>query len=747
MSGGGDYSYSPSVYSRSSTAYTRVDNPTSRPSSIGSTETIRPNDYNEKVGQHGRGTMQTPLLDQAVPMAGGQIPHNYHRTDTDSSHRKTADVPNFGLPLPRFIFRGIISILVPFALVFYYYITYLRWLRYPEGSSESWQRTGYLDSVSIVNYSWFVLATFALNLGTYATAGSVAAMVMRRPWAPANLRRLINLAGNTFQDPAGWLAALFKIIQKRSSYRSNGLLWDVLAFFSIIGFAAWPLTGLTMQTADGFSISRHYKGQVAFVVGRNLTSINGRDGVLATQRATEFWTSGFSPDMPVRKQFYIPPGSRTKVNVTTSNILPDDASDSIFLAPQVNGPLIGEVFGLAVRYNCSIVNSTSQFTILNRRNQTVTLTPTSLGQLPGGYTLSDRSVIFLRNKTQNTNPVSFISNVNASLELATSIPLSNITNPSDDESIGYAALLSPYPGLDTPVTLEAALWQNIQPIDSYGSIGVVPSNFIFRDAENDIPELRNDPRYPNQKAVGVRCHASSAIGTAIVNGVKGTYTNFTQRNANIRNGGGIKRFETGVPHLLLQTPYIPTDLRLNNDIDWFSALYSSIEKSSLTNNAFGDFLGAAPSVLQAEDLRAAMLRAHKTWAVHIMYDGITDPSYKWRLSNVTVGTEAMVLTRGVVPPEYVLAMLSVWALSIMILSLAYQFRRRWTETLDGYTLFRFGVDRPEDVVPAMLAAEFDSAATLERLPGMVGDLEPSRAVGYIGLVRGPVQAKFNKRYG
>ncbi|KAF3916389.1 hypothetical protein ABW21_db0206635 [Orbilia brochopaga] len=758
MSGGGEFIYSPSIYSRSSTAYTILDadDGTSRPSSIQSASTIRapgpyiPFNNNEKIQQSTHGT---PLLNQAAPMATvSQIPsqtslnYPYYRTSTESSERKTADVPDHGLPLPRFIFRGLISILVPLALVFYYWLTYMRWLRYPENSPESWQRTGYLDNVSIVNYSWFVIASFALNIGTYATAGSVAAMVMRRPWAPGNLRRLIHLAGNTFQDPAGWLGALFKIIQKRSSYRSNGLLWDVLAFFSIVGFAAWPLTGLTMQTEDGFSISRNYKGQVAFVVGRNLTSINGRDGVLATQRATEFWTSGFSPDMPVRRQFYIPPGASTQVNVTTVNTLPDDASQSIFLAPQVDGPLIGEVFGLAVRYSCSIVNSTSQFTILNRRNQTVNLTPTSFG-LPGGYSLSDRSVIFLRNKTQNVNPVSFISNVNASLELGTDIGLFNITNPSDDESIGYAAILGDYPGLDKLVTLEAALWQNIQPIDAYGSIGVNSGNFIFKDVQNDLADLRNEPRYPGQKAVGVRCQASSAIGTALVNGATGHYTNFTQRNANIRNGGGIKRFETGIPHLLLQTPYIPTDLRLNSDVDWFSALYSSIEKSSLTNNAFGDFLGAAPSVLQAEDLRNAMLRAHKTWAVHIMYDGVTDPSYQWRLGNVTVGKEAMILTRGVVPPEYVLGMLSAWALSIMILSAAYQFRRRWTETLDGYTLFRFGVDRPEDVLPAMLAADFDSAATLERLPGMVGDLEPNKAVGYIGLVRGGVQARFNKRYG
>ncbi|KAF3912758.1 hypothetical protein ABW20_dc0104533 [Dactylellina cionopaga] len=780
--------YSPSVYSqpsgfsRTGTLATRTmsmqsANSLSSISSTGSMETIVPTrtqehyeefDISSEKAQFAQRdsarasatSMQAPLLNQAAPMAGHYSPPHslesfstYQRSDTTYSHHKTADVPDFGFPLPRFYFRGAVSIATPLVLVFYYYLTYWRWLRFPEGSSEGWQRTGYLDNVNVVNYSWFVLATFALNLGTYATAGSVAAMVMRKRWGPKNLRRLIILAASTFQDPAGWANAVMKLVTKRKLYKRNGALWDILAVFSIIGFAAWPLTGLTMQTTDGFTIARKWKGEATFVVGRNLSSVNGRDGALTTERATEFWTAGFSPQMPLRKQFYITPGSSIQLNVTSENDLPDDASESIFLSAQADGPLIGLAFGLAIRYNCSIVNSTSQFTILSRRNETLNLAPVSRGTPTSGYRIPGPfggSVIFLRNKTA---PGGLISNVNASLELGSDIGVNNITDPSDSESIGYASIFSSYPGLNRVVTLEAALWQSIKPIDSYGLIGVDRENFNFRDVENDIPELRDQSLYPGQKAVGVRCQASSAIGTANINGVTGEYTNFTQVDANPRNGGGIKRFETGIPHMILQTPYIPLTFQLSDDTQngfpgaWLSALYSSIEKSSLTNNAFGDFLGAAPSVLQAEDLRMALLRAHKTHAIHIMYDGLTLPTYKWKLAGVTVGEEAMIVTRGVVPPEAVLVMLTLWALSIIVLAAAYQFRRRWTETLDGYTIFRFGVDRPEDLVPEMLAGEFDNAAVLEGLPGMVGDLEPTKEVGYIGLVRGGTEARWDKRYG
>ncbi|KAF3929992.1 hypothetical protein AA313_de0209099 [Arthrobotrys entomopaga] len=685
-------------------------------------------------------TTQTPLLEEAAPMAEGFAPSHsvssfapYHRTETQTSHHKTADVPAFGLPLPRFIIRAILSITVPLALIAYYFLTYWRWLRFPEGSPETWRRTGYLDNVNLINYSWFVIATFALNLGTYATAGSVAAMVMRKQWAPQNFRRQVTYFG----------------AKKRKFYKRNGAIWDILAFFSIIGFAAWPLTGLTMQTMDGFSISRKLKEGTTFVVGRNFTSINARDGVLATSRATDFWSAGFSPQMPSRRQFYVTPGSSIQLNLSQPNDLPDDASESIFLGPQATGPLIGAVFGLAIRYNCTIINSTSQFIVLNRRNRTLNFPPpqdprngpTSGYQLPG----ADEAVIFLRNKTSNGG---LVSNVNASLELGSNIGLYNITDPSDSENIGYASILTDYPGINHVVTLEAALWQSIEPISSYGLIGVNRDSFNFQDVRNDIPELRDQPLYPGQKAVGVQCQASSAIGTAFVNGVRGEYTNFTQVNANPRNGGGIKRFETGIPHMILQTPYINSNFQLSQNGDqWFTSLYSAIEKSSLTNNAFGDFLDAQPSVLQAEDLREALLRAHKTWAVQIMYDGLTEPTYQWRLGNVTLGYQAMILTRGVVPPEVVLVMLMIWALSMAVLAAAYQFRRRWTETLDGYMIFRFGVDRPGDLVPEMLAGDFDKASVLENIPGMVGDLEPDQEVGYIGLVRERVEARWDKRYG
>ena len=67
-------------------------------------------------------------------------------------------------------------------------------------------------------------------------------------------------------------------------------------------------------------------------------------------------------------------------------------------------------------------------------------------------------------------------------------------------------------------------------------------------------------------------------------------------------------------------------------------------------------------------------------------------------------------------------------------------------TLDGFWLFKFGVDRPDDVLPALLTNDFDTCTQLDKLPGLVGDIEPNNNIGYITLVRNST-ARADKLYG
>jgi hypothetical protein len=65
--------------------------------------------------------------------------------------------------------------------------------------------------------------------------------------------------------------------------------------------------------------------------------------------------------------------------------------------------------------------------------------------------------------------------------------------------------------------------------------------------------------------------------------------------------------------------------------------------------------------------------------------------------NVTAFEATTVLQRGVVPPIYSAVLLAIWATGSMVLGVLYGFRRRWAPTLNGWSLFVFGVDLSKQV--------------------------------------------------
>ncbi|KAK6500003.1 hypothetical protein TWF481_010360 [Arthrobotrys musiformis] len=636
-----------------------------------------------------------------------------------------------GEMLDFYTFRAVLSIAIPLVLVSYFFITYIRWLRYPQDSREGWVRKGYLDAAEFINYSWFVLGTFALNLATYALSGSVASMVMTKTWGPGSARVLVLLAESTFTDPSSWVSRIVKIVKTRSvSTDNSGLLWNMLSILSIIGFVAWPLTGLTMQTVDGYSInlgtmSRHS------VIGRNLSSFNSRSGGNTQIRAFDLWRLGLTPHLPLLQQIFSPEGLPSVLN-TTGNMMPDEANIPIFLGPQADGPIFGNVFGLAVRYNCTTVTSISNFTVLSSRRST---SYTNRLTAPFYETSDSKGTIFFTRQAE-TPRYGELWNIKMAMEVGVSIPKRNLTNITEDGFDGYTPIPGEgdLPGLDDFVVLEVALWQNLTEV---ALNNVVPEGFQYRHAETTIPEL--DGAYPGYgSAVGVRCFASSDIGYADVDGSRATFSNFERTAAEHRRllPFGVKRFQNSIHHLLLSSPNLFFDDTTSIPWFWGIYLYGSLQYFPLTSNVFRDAVGLVGSVIQAEELKESVLRAYKSYAVQLMYDGLPDALARWEMRGISVGTPSKTLIRGVVPAEIVFALLSIWGLSIILLALFYQFSRRWTVKLDAFSMFKFGVTRPEDITPEQLTGK-RGLQGLEALPGTVGDLRASSPVGEIGLVRGP----------
>lgn len=181
-------------------------------------------------------------------------------------------------------------------------------------------------------------------------------------------------------------------------------------------------------------------------------------------------------------------------------------------------------------------------------------------------------------------------------------------------------------------------------------------------------------------------------------------------------------------------------------------LYASYDTEGIDAGT-GTFLQL--SYLQETDLRHSLLRAYAAYAVQLMFNGgqgftnLDGSQTTFANPNVTEFLPGTVLTNGIVPPEVAAILFLLWSLAVSLLCALYGFRRRWSATLDGYSLFRFGADISEAGKNRILAfsntREAEECDALHRLPGFVGDKRPQAWIGHVALVDG-VPAVKSKRY-
>jgi hypothetical protein len=121
-------------------------------------------------------------------------------------------------------------------------------------------------------------------------------------------------------------------------------------------------------------------------------------------------------------------------------------------------------------------------------------------------------------------------------------------------ALGYEDFYPPtYEVLDEEEVFELALWQTFWEPPNIAS--------CYTGVQDPIPELRNEHTQPtnpflqspwngSMAAIGVRCTSSSVTGTAAVNGLEGTFTDFEREDPSVINGNpNIPRFSFGVPFM------------------------------------------------------------------------------------------------------------------------------------------------------------------------------------------------------
>jgi hypothetical protein len=617
-----------------------------------------------------------------------------------------------------------------------------------------------------IYYGWFVAGIIGLNLSLYALAGVEAAMLMHPAWDVGDAMSLMMHADATWSGPDGWIKTVKRLLRMRKSpeattWPSN--LWFVLAFPSIIAFLAWPLSGLSFEMTSGFIHRGATFGTAPNVTGFSYANFNGRFGQDLIDGAGATWRYATDASVPGKGIIYTEPG----VQRFSQPYLPkDDGVPMIFLTAQADNPIHGNSWGLALQYNCSIVKDLSEFTLV-AYNHTLNTTQ------PGPRLHSQNPDVAIQMVNQ-----SYAGNMYAVAEFAyrrwpSFSAYEQFMKDDPDYFIKTTSCyynqvpnFGDYPGLDDENdVLEMVLWQSllkalyVDPVPDYNTT----MDYNITELYGAYTWAVNSDFSLPLSAIGVRCTSSSNVGTADVDGTHSTYTNFVRTDTPIKKQSlrCAQRFDAAAVSQML-APWAGTF----RDSNLVSALFTSsagpgpyYASYNLTDSPIDAGTGTLLqlSFLQASGLRYSLLRAYAAYAVQLMYNGGQGSntvdgghtSFRNPNPNVTEFLPGTVLTPGIVPAEVSATLFLIWSVAVLLLCAVYGFRRRWSATLDGYSLFRFGADVSEAGKTRIAAfsntLEVDECKALLGLPGFVGDKRPQAWIGQIALVDG-ISALKSKRY-
>ncbi|KAF2028774.1 hypothetical protein EK21DRAFT_101653 [Setomelanomma holmii] len=692
--------------------------------------------------------------------------------------------------LRRFYFRALVGCLGPLVVTAYFIILWRIYLAPIDPESPiAFGPPG----ATWIFYSWFVVGVIGLNLSMYGMQGVEAGMMMEPHWQAGDGMKLMMHANNTWSGPGGWMKTIkwsWHLSRRAGRVKLPAALWFILTLPSMFVFTAYPLSGLTMEMTQGFL--RGTRSNVGpTVTGFSYANFNERnmDDAFSGSRVT--WTNALESRISGHGALYTPQGfdrSQHSFLQKLPTILPkDDGVHKIFLAAQAENPIEGQVWGLLLQYNCSIVDKMADLRILNTRNASA-VRMSSLGYT--SYQTSNETLgIAVQNQTNLNLLNKWVDNMYAVMETGYEMWPNKTASQrmmKEDPNAVFTKntacyfneaenITGDYPGIDQEQLFEVVLWQSLLNT-SYGPPGIQGPQYNFsldrnisdlygaynwRDfaIDNTPPAFRNQttnmPLRP-MSAIGVQCKASSSVGTVSLNGQSSTYTNFTRTDTpiNIQTARCASRFTASSPSLVMPKP----------GSEWLSTLFSSaaapppLYAASVTSDTdidanYGYLVQLG--YLQAEQLRVSMTRAYAAYAVQLMFNGgqgytSRDGSHiGFQNPNVTEFVRGTVITQGVMPAAIPVVLFVAWALVASVLGVLYGFRRRWSAILDGYAMFRLGADLSADEKARFAACsntlEVEECEGLGGVPGLVGDVTGEMWLGRIGLVRGP-RAEKGKMY-
>jgi hypothetical protein len=692
-----------------------------------------------------------------------------------------------GHRLRRFPFRALVGVLGPLIVIGYFIAVWHFYLR--SANPDDPVAFGPIGAKWIF-YSWFVVGVIGLNLSLYGLEGVEAAMLMEPGWSVGDGMKLMMHADKTWSGPGGWMKTIkwiWQMSRRNGQLRLPSMLWFVLAVPSMLVFLAYPLSGLTMEMTQGYLHGAIVNGGPT-MTGFSYVNFNERNGPDIGTGAQVTWENALDARIPGHGALYTAKGYDRSQDDYLNNLpiqLPkDDGLSGVFLTAQADNPIEGNSWGLLLQYNCSIIDDIKDFQILSQRNGSKSKLSLSSTLIP--YQVNNGSAT-ITGKNQTTGTL-YANNLNAIMEVGyEEWPSRTLMQQMLLEDLKISSTLNTgcyynkienrtgdYPGFDQSQVFEVMLWQNLanitrigqQPKYDFSLDHNITSAYAsdWRKFFNEAPAVspgnssaKNATQFfpVPMSAIGVQCKASSSVGTADIDGVTSSWSNFVRTDTpiNIQRNRCADRFAGNTPNMVMQKALKE---------DWLPSLFTSVAApppffltQSIDPNDIdiGTGVNVQLRYLQAEQLRQSMLRSYAAYAVQLMYNGgqgfttLSGSRIEIQNPNVTEFVLGTVLTRGVIPAELPIALFAAWAIVGSVLCLIYGFRRRWSAILDGYTMFRLGADLPDDVkqrfVGQSITLEVEECRGLEGVPALVGDVKPEMWMGRIGLVErgGAVKGK------
>lgn len=622
-------------------------------------------------------------------------------------------------------------------------------------------------------YAWFILVVFMLDWARAGMANIEASALMHPRIAPKTAMQLMWHTDCKWANPLWWFRAMRAVLLHRFKHQAKvsdgygsrpSLLWAVLSITTLLIFTGLPLSGLTMELVSVMV----YSDQSAIIRGPNGTTFNIRMATDPMRQIQSTWQTGRSTEPSGGAIVYAPHGTE---NVSTT-YFEDQISEHVqqiefFTGPAVSETVYGEAWGMRTNVSCSAVPKeelymlqiddfdysvrrllwTDEGRVYTDDGRALTeWVPASSGQFAMTEFFCTWDCWPLTYQVENLNDTDtpyWLVVVADGYEQRFSPAghKSPYLNDSNHDTMTFDSMANMRPdGETTTAILEMFLWQShiYDNIDadldqmtsgSYHQPVALLQNLTSLPSGNDA-----DPKTLTYAGVSIHCEIQTAVGYAELDAARRTFSSFRAAHAEPSGTAEdvgydmwppqvfavelLTRYADSTSSNLFQgnTPFNPRD-------QTFDAFHTATNKGLLPAHDPSDAFSVSWPALTPEDLQTAAYRLLGQGAIAMMDAGGLD---EWTGDLKTL-KPSLYLAPGVLSWKWALALLSAWAL-IMCTGALWMLvgaGPRWAPSLDGFEMFKFGAQFPDDVHTFKTVDFPRCGEALTRLPGMVGMLPGS----------------------